>query len=399
MADELFISISIGLGVLLFFAAFGVKRFSPLLSVTFLLIASVFSGFGFADWMVVYFEKRMASSPEASPPDIFSQVNTSPHILLKDSILYVAPPSGNFRTFGHKFSTNSLGFREKEFSFEKEKGAFRILVLGDSLTFGVGIDNDHRYTNVLEEMLNLRSKPKKYEVLNFGMGGYSTDQEVDLLKGILKKVQCDLVIVGFFWNDFSMTTQQTLDAYVSMSYPLYSINIEGNDLFTNTERNYNAISKTTPDEFLNIKPWYKQTGIYRFVEMRSNINRNGMLPNEKLWQFERNELMGMMELTRQYSLPPPVVVLLYNGFVDPHKNNFRKPKGQLAQYIQLEKFVGEKLGHEGFSVIDPLPYFEKYSGMSMSVSEWETHPNYLPHYIFAQSIFDYLVARKIVDAG
>lgn len=398
MVDAVFFAVAMVLAVLLFVVAFRVKRFSLFLSTVFLFAASLAAAIGFAGGVLVYFEKRPSSTVAHPPtPDIFSQY-ANPHILIKDSILYIVPPRETFKSFGHKFSSNGFGFREREFSHEKPDGVYRILVLGDSMTFGVGIDSDHRYTNLLEEMLNLKSKSKRYEVLNFGMGGYSTDQERDLLTAILKKVQFDLVIVGFFWNDLMMTTQTVLASLVLGEYPI-NLQLKGIDnpeIFRNSERHYMNIPKGGPDEFSSVRPWYKQTGIYRFLELRSNINRDGLLPNTKLWQYERNEFLEMLKLTKQYDMPSPVVALLYNGFVDPHQNNFRNPKGQLAQHIRVMQFVGEELSKEGFPIIDPLPLFRKYSGMSMSISEWETHPNYLPHYIFAQSIFDYLVAKKVV---
>ncbi|MEC7641062.1 MAG: SGNH/GDSL hydrolase family protein, partial [Nitrospinota bacterium] len=85
-----------------------------------------------------------------------------------------------------------------------------MLVFGDSFTFGVGIDNDHRYSNVLETLLSINDTKKKYEVLNFGVPGYSTDQEHDLMKSILKRIGCDLVIIGFCCDDLNMTTKRKL---------------------------------------------------------------------------------------------------------------------------------------------------------------------------------------------
>jgi hypothetical protein len=79
---------------------------------------------------------------------------------IEDTILFVLTPNKTLRTFGHKFSTNKWGFREKNFSSKKNQNTFRILVFGDSFTFGEGIDDDHRYTNLLEEMLALKF-PKK----------------------------------------------------------------------------------------------------------------------------------------------------------------------------------------------------------------------------------------------
>ena len=117
-------------------------------------------------------------------------------MLLDGSILYTGLANREFLTFGYKLRNNRWGFREREFTPKKDKRKFRILVFGDSFTFGVGIDDNHRYSNSLEEMLKINNINS--EVLNFGMGGYSTDQEHDLMKMILENVECDLVIIGFW---------------------------------------------------------------------------------------------------------------------------------------------------------------------------------------------------------
>ncbi len=409
MIDLLFFALALGLGVLLLIAAFKAKRSSSFLSSIYLLAASLVASLGFAVGVVAYLEKSAALASFPPAPEILSQRFSNPHVLLKDSILYVAPPGEKYRTFGHQFTTNRYGFREREFSPEKPDSVFRILVLGDSLTFGVGVDSDHRYTNLLEEMLNLKLKPKKYEVLNFGMGGYATDQERDLLTSLLKKIQCDLVIVGFFWNDVTMTTQDTLETLVlkgSADIPLEDVeeamdikDIADGWIFRNSERNLRSIPKDEPEGLSIRRPWYKDSALYRFIEIRTNVNVNGALPNLRLWQYERNEFLEMLKQTKKYGLPAPVVALLYNGYVEPRKNDFRNPKGQLAQNIQLARFVGDQLVGDGFPVVDTLPLFQKYSGMSMAISEWEGHPNYLAHYIYAQSLFDFLMSNGMVHVG
>ena len=87
----------------------------------------------------------------------------------------------------------------------------------------------------------------------------------------------------------------------------------------------------------------------------------------------------------------PIITLLNYGSVDPDKNNFVNPHGDLAKQIRTLQFAGKRLAREGLIVVDTLPIFKKHNYMSMAVSEWEQHPNYLAHYVYAQSIFDALV--------
>ncbi len=99
--------------------------------------------------------------------------------------------------------TNNFGFRDnEEYTPQKDSSRKRIVVLGDSLIFGEGLDNKELYTTQLRNILG-----EKYEIWNFGVPGYGTDQEALLLRGIFqdggKRNWPDIVIVGFFQNDLA----------------------------------------------------------------------------------------------------------------------------------------------------------------------------------------------------
>jgi len=100
--------------------------------------------------------------------------------------------------------TNSLGFRDtREYSLQKAAGTFRILVLGDSVTFGHGAVYETSYPYVLEQRLRDWRPDVKWEVWNLGVPGYNTAQELAYLNEVGGRYQPDLVIVGFFLNDFT----------------------------------------------------------------------------------------------------------------------------------------------------------------------------------------------------
>jgi len=94
---------------------------------------------------------------------------------------------------------NSHGLRGPELDTQKQVGKVRVLVLGDSQTWGLGVPEQERYSDVLQSILNEHGM--NAEVLNFGVPGYGTDQELMLFKTLGKAYHPDLVILGFFWND------------------------------------------------------------------------------------------------------------------------------------------------------------------------------------------------------
>jgi lysophospholipase L1-like esterase len=97
----------------------------------------------------------------------------------------------------YNVSTNSRGFRGPELGEKGER--FRILILGESTTFGMGVENDETWPHFLQEALD---PSREYiEVINAGLPGGSSLQGLYLLltKGLL--VEPDLVMVGYGLND------------------------------------------------------------------------------------------------------------------------------------------------------------------------------------------------------
>lgn len=102
-----------------------------------------------------------------------------------------------------KGRANSLGFRDREHAIQKPKGVFRIIVLGDSIVQGFGIENDEDlFTSVLSRLLI--ETGRKVEVFNFGVSGYNTQQEVETLREKGLQFQPDLVVVTYCLNDTSL---------------------------------------------------------------------------------------------------------------------------------------------------------------------------------------------------
>jgi lysophospholipase L1-like esterase len=99
---------------------------------------------------------------------------------------------------------NSLGFRDqREYALAKPPGTFRILVLGDSVTFGHGAVYETTYPYLLEQQLRAWRPDVTWEVWNLGVPGYNTAQELAYLKLVEDRYAPDLVVVGFFTNDFT----------------------------------------------------------------------------------------------------------------------------------------------------------------------------------------------------
>lgn len=97
--------------------------------------------------------------------------------------------------------TNALGLRDDEIPLEKPAGERRILCLGDSFTFALGVRFEDLYVQKLERTLNERHAPQRFQVINAGVAGYNTRQELIYLLAQGLDFEPDLITVGFYWND------------------------------------------------------------------------------------------------------------------------------------------------------------------------------------------------------
>jgi hypothetical protein len=114
---------------------------------------------------------------------------------------YVLKPnkSVGFNTveFNSKITTNSFGLRDSELNLSKE---IKILVLGDSFTFGLGVNNSQTFSTILENQLN-SELGDRFEVINTGVNGYDTKREYKYLVNYGNSFNPDYILLMFVIND------------------------------------------------------------------------------------------------------------------------------------------------------------------------------------------------------
>lgn len=91
---------------------------------------------------------------------------------------------------------NSKGLRDDGKTYTKNKGIFRILVLGDSFMWGIGVPQDRIFPKQLEN--NLKAMGVKAEVINSGVASYSATPELLWLENEGIKYKPDLVLLAFY---------------------------------------------------------------------------------------------------------------------------------------------------------------------------------------------------------
>ncbi len=105
---------------------------------------------------------------------------------------------------------NSRGYRGPEWADTAPRNTFRVVVLGDSSTFGLRVDEDSTYPQVVQRLLADRvrtaapASQARVEVLNMGIPGYTSLQGVRLWELEVEQLDPDFIIWALGFNDSFM---------------------------------------------------------------------------------------------------------------------------------------------------------------------------------------------------
>lgn len=128
-------------------------------------------------------------------------------------------PNTNVTVMGFEwkilYSINEDGLRQSSNIKNKEKGLYRILILGDSNTEGYGIRQNRRFSNLVEVMFNKENK--RVEVINAGVRGYNLTQYYLSFQRLYKKYKPELVMIAASMGD---------------------LDVAGNNIFTESDKLY-----------------------------------------------------------------------------------------------------------------------------------------------------------------
>ena len=106
------------------------------------------------------------------------------------------------KTFGGhervvRVTTNASGLRGAELPTGRTPGVRRVLALGDSFTFGDAVEAEEAWPAQLERLLNGGASPGRWHVVNAGIPGHGTGQQLLLSRLLEERVRPDVVVLGF----------------------------------------------------------------------------------------------------------------------------------------------------------------------------------------------------------
>lgn len=118
------------------------------------------------------------------------------------ALSYELKPNLNETAFRSTVVTDRRGFRSEEV----HPGKQTIVLLGDSISFGYGLENDQMIGARMSDVLN-----GEYNVVTAAVPGFSLGQEAALFKNNVAVLHPSTLILQFHWNDLTDNPPDVLD--------------------------------------------------------------------------------------------------------------------------------------------------------------------------------------------
>ncbi len=159
--------------------------------------------------------------------------------------------------------TNAHGHRGPEYTLSKPEGTLRIMILGDSFGYGLGLPYEKTLAAILAEELN------GVEILNTSVPGYATTQEYLAFKRDCMDFDPDLVIIMFCPNDVRGNIS---DGNKGFGSPYYLTDEAGNLVLHGV-----PVEPATPGQDpIWIQRLLKQSAGYRLIRFRLSLLTGGL---------------------------------------------------------------------------------------------------------------------------
>lgn len=322
-----------------------------------LVVLSVFLVFGGTEVALgLFYPIDYLRVPEKAPDDLFREVLHQSSSV--PGLSFELAPNRQKKHEGVWIRTNSLGMRDSEPVPVEDDSASRIVVLGDSFTFGYRVDADSIYPSILESRLNEEPAKQRVEVLNMGVSGYNTQDGARVLehKGLLW--QPDLVIVGYVLNDPETLPLQPLNGYFQQPSIWQRTNL--GRLLAKARRG------------LEVQLW-GGGDYYRYLHA----------PGHENWDSLVLAFDDIRTLAESHQVPVLVVI-----FPDMQKRRWTD-----YPYVDLHDQVAEISRAQGFAVIDLLDRFSEHTPRAMRVRHGDPHPSPFGHEVAAEAIYDWIAGE------
>jgi lysophospholipase L1-like esterase len=288
---------------------------------------------------------------------------------------------------------NNLGFRGTDTTTAKPQGVFRIIGVGDSITFGYGVRFEETFLQVLERNLNASATPgTRYEVINAGVAATGLEYYTHFIENVAPTLQPDLILVCMALNDID----PALDPVPREPHARSGLFRSMNGFFLTHSHLYHAI-------YVQAKSLLYSSGVLK-LQSNEGLGFLAIEPPSALqrqaWVATRDYLGRIARLARDRHVRLGVVLFP----VEPQlsQDALRLYTERFHMRLGPEVLTGEPqqqlnlIGREnGFPVLDLLPAFRQTDHNQLflrnrSLSFDPVHPSSLGHRLAGEKIAAFL---------
>jgi hypothetical protein len=262
---------------------------------------------------------------------------------------------------------NRSGYRDHEYPLNKPPGVFRIVVIGDSIAFGfcdnglAPIPINGLFSKVLERSLNdAHLGETRFEVINLGVSGYDSRQEVEFLKTRGLALAPDLVVVAYCLNDREDGS------------------VEVNAL---RSRGWNRMASTA---------LFRHSALVRYLWQRLPWLFGGPQRYQKRDNRVEIAFDELRALADEHRFS--VVVAVFPWLMD-----FKQyPR---SQWPEEHRYAAAVSSRYRFPVLDLLSTYETRDLQSIELPCRTPHPNLAGHALAAQAIQEFLIGNRLLPGS
>ena len=297
--------------------------------------------------------------------------------------------SGQHFTWGHQVSVNSLEFREKEVISPKPQNVFRIVVFGDSLTWGAGLSVDQRYTELTEEILKSKNYNLDIEVLNFGISGGPMIAHYQNLEQLKYFIKPDLIVVGFCLNDPQPKSQDysiEREEFILKNSALFFVLEVLENVLPNLVKKINSSIWVLLEEKGLVPTWYDA------------LDRTYNKDSEE-WKKFSQALQGIYDISNDLGLQKPIFLVLNQGSSTVNPTFYSNPDPILQTFIRWYEQAENEAKEIGFFTANHVSEFSnQLDGEILGVNILDGHPSFEENKIYANKLSEiieknYLTAK------
>ena len=267
------------------------------------------------------------------------------------------------------YRKNKWRLRDRDFEDDKPSTCRRILILGDSFTFGMGVmDENAVFPKLLEKMLNQKIDipgVENIEVLNGGIPGSLTDQWVDLLIKTEAYFQPDVVLVVFFLRDGTLV--KSIDNFFN---PIRN-NI--------VKRNRKSILYRYLYSYRLIKDYIDRMMVANIYSQKINRAYLGDEKETAEWEKAKSNIRKIKQYANKRSAVTGLVVFPILVELN-ERYPFRAVCDIIMEFALKNNIPAQSL----------LPAFMGLNGKDLWVLPYDQHPNEKAHLIAAEFMLPFV---------